>query len=114
MLLVSGGFLFTRMEPIIPKLDEGDFAFQAFLKPGTSLTEVTKTSTRLEQIVLENFPDEVKYSKQDWCGRFTHGSNAFGHCRYICDMTPKDQWTQAESKAELIEKVREKVSFCRV
>jgi cobalt-zinc-cadmium resistance protein CzcA len=25
-------------------------------------------------------------------------------------LTPKDQWTQAESKAELIEKVREKVS----
>ncbi len=57
VLLVSGGFLFTRMgAEFIPKLDEGDFAFQAFLKPGTSLTEVTKTSTRLEQIVLENFP----------------------------------------------------------
>ena len=61
VLLFSGGFLFTRMgAEFIPKLDEGDFAFQAFLKPGTSLTEVTKTSTRLEQIVLENFPDEVE------------------------------------------------------
>ena len=61
ILLVSGGFLFTRMgAEFIPKLDEGDFAFHAFLKPGTSLTEVTKTSTRLEQIVLENFPDEVE------------------------------------------------------
>ena len=43
----------------IPQLDEGDFAFQAFLKPGTSLTEVENASTRIEQIVLENFPDEI-------------------------------------------------------
>ena len=61
VLLISGSFLFTRMgAEFNPKLDEGDFAFQAFLKPGTSLSEVTKTSTRLEQIVLENFPDEVE------------------------------------------------------
>jgi len=56
VLLISGVFLFSRMgAEFIPQLDEGDFAFQAFLKPGTSLTEVTKTSTRLEQIVLETF-----------------------------------------------------------
>ncbi len=31
VLLISGGFLFTRMgAEFIPKLDEGDFAFQAF------------------------------------------------------------------------------------
>ncbi len=60
-LLVSGGILSTRLgAEFIPQLDEGDFAFQAFLKPGTSLTEVRKASTRIEQIVLENFPDEVQ------------------------------------------------------
>jgi len=61
LLLVSAGFLFTKMgSEFIPQLDEGDFAFHAFLKPGTSLSEVTKTSTKIEKIVLDNFPDEVE------------------------------------------------------
>ncbi len=60
-LIIGGGFLFSRMgSEFMPQLDEGDFAFQAFLKPGTSLTEVRKASARLEQIVMENFPDEVE------------------------------------------------------
>lgn len=112
VLLVSGGFLFTRMgAEFIPKLDEGDFAFQAFLKPGTSLTEVTKTSTRLEQIVLENFPDEVE-SIQSRIGvaDLPMDPMPLDIADIFVILTPKDQWTQAESKAELIEKVREKVS----
>ncbi len=113
VLLVSGGFLFTRMgAEFIPKLDEGDFAFQAFLKPGTSLTEVTKTSTRLEQIVLENFPPDEVESVQSRIGvaDLPMDPMPIDIADIFVILTPKDQWTQAESKAELIEKVREKVS----
>ena len=112
VLLISGSFLFTRMgAEFNPKLDEGDFAFQAFLKPGTSLSEVTKTSTRLEQIVLENFPDEVE-SIQSRIGvaDLPMDPMPLDIADIFVILTPKDQWTQAESKAELIEKVREKVS----
>jgi len=89
----------------IPQLDEGNFAFQAFLKPGTSLTEVTKTSTRLEQIVLENFPDEVE-SIQSRIGVADLPTDPMplDIADIFVILTPKDQWTQAESKAELIEK----------
>ncbi|RZT91318.1 cobalt-zinc-cadmium resistance protein CzcA [Ancylomarina subtilis] len=112
VLLISGGFLFTRMgAEFIPKLDEGDFAFQAFLKPGTSLTEVTKASTRLEQIVLENFPDEVE-SVQSRIGvaDLPMDPMPLDIADIFVILTPKDKWTKAESKEELIDKVREKIS----
>lgn len=112
ILLIAGGFLFSRMgAEFIPQLDEGDFAFQAFLKPGTSLTEVRKTSTRLEQIVLENFPDEIE-SIQSRIGvaDLPMDPMPIDIADIFVILTPQDQWTRAESKEELIDKVREKVS----
>lgn len=112
LLLIGGGFLFTRMgAEFIPQLDEGDFAFQAFLKPGTSLSEVTKASTRLEQIVLENFPDEVESIQ----GRIGVAALPMDPMPIdIADMfvilKPKEEWTKAESKQELMDKVKEKIS----
>lgn len=111
-LLISGGFLFTRMgAEFIPKLDEGDFAFQAFLKPGTSLTEVIKTSTRLEQIVLENFPDEIE-SVQSRIGvaDLPMDPMPIDIADIFVILNPKEEWTKADSKEELIDKVKEKVS----
>jgi len=112
VLLLSGGFLFTRMgAEFIPKLDEGDFAFQAFFKPGTSLTEVTKNSTRIEQIVMENFPDEVE-SIQSRIGvaDLPMDPMPLDIADIFVILHPKDQWTKAKSKEELIAMVKEKVS----
>ncbi len=112
VLLASGGYLFTRMgAEFIPKLDEGDFAFQAMLKPGTSLTEVTKTTTRLEQIVMENFPDEVE-SIQSRMGvaDVPMDPMPIDIADIFVILKPQENWTHATSKKELIDKVREKVS----
>jgi cobalt-zinc-cadmium resistance protein CzcA len=112
VLLISGGFFFTRMgAEFIPQLDEGDFAFQAFLKPGTSLTEVRKTSTRLEQILLENFPDEIE-SIQSRIGvaDLPMDPMPIDIADIFVILNPEDNWTKAESKEELIAMAREKVS----
>ena len=42
----------------IPKFDEGDIAFQALIKPGSSLTESIEASKKLQNLINE-FP-EVK------------------------------------------------------
>jgi cobalt-zinc-cadmium resistance protein CzcA len=112
VLLISGGFFFTRMgAEFIPQLDEGDFAFQAFLKPGTSLTEVRKTSTRLEQILLENFPDEIE-SIQSRIGvaDLPMDPMPIDIADIFVILNPEDNWTKAGSKEELIAMAREKVS----
>ncbi len=112
VLLITGGFLFSRMgAEFIPKLDEGDFAFQAFLKPGTSLSEVKKASTRLEQIVLENFPDEVE-SIQSRIGvaDLPMDPMPMDIADIFVILKPKSEWKKVKSKKELIDKVKEKVS----
>ena len=112
-LLISGGWLFTRMgAEFIPQLDEGDFAFQAILRPGTSLTEVEKASTRLEQIVLENFPDEVA-SIQSRIGvaNLPMDPMPIDIADIFVILKPKDQWTKVKTKQELIDRVREEVSI---
>jgi cobalt-zinc-cadmium resistance protein CzcA len=112
VLLLSSGLLFTRMgAEFIPTLDEGDFAFQAFLKPGTSLTEVTKKTTHLEQIVLTHFPDEVE-SIQSRIGvaDLPMDPMPIDIADIFVILKPKNQWTKAQSKEDLINKIREKVS----
>ena len=112
ILLLFGGFLFTRMgAEFIPKLDEGDFAFQAFLKPGSSLTEMKKASTRLEQIVIDNFPDEIE-SVQSRIGvaDLPMDPMPIDIADIFVILKPESNWTKASSKRELIEKVKEAVS----
>ena len=41
----------------MPKLNEGDMALHAILKPGSSLTETIKTTTEIEQILVSDFPE---------------------------------------------------------
>lgn len=93
----------------IPQLDEGDVAFHIILRPGSSLTEATETSTKIERILLENFP-EVEHAMT----RFGVAEVPtdpmpmdIGDCFVI--LKPVDEWVSAESKEELIEKMKEKI-----
>jgi cobalt-zinc-cadmium resistance protein CzcA len=105
-------FTFTRMGgEFIPQLDEGDIVFHVILKPGSSLSEGVETSTRIEKILLENFP-EVEHA----ITRFGVADVPtdpmpmdIGDCFVI--LKPKDQWVSAESKQELIAKIKEKISI---
>ena len=113
LLLVLGGILFTRMgSEFIPRLDEGNFVFQAFLRPGTSLTEVEQATTKIEQIVMENFPDEIE-SIQSRMGVADLPTDPMP--MDIADVfvivKPKKEWKKAKSKQELIDKIRDKISI---
>lgn len=103
--------LFSRMgAEFMTQIDEGDFAFQAFLKPGTSLTDVIRTSTQIEKIVLNNFPDEVQ-SIQSRIGvaEIPTDPMPMDIADIFVNLQPEDQWVKAESKNELMEKIREEV-----
>lgn len=112
VLFALAVFSFTRMGgEFIPQLDEGDIAFHVILKPGSSLSEGIKTSTKIEQILLDNFP-EVEHAAT----RFGVADVPtdpmpmdIGDCYVI--LKPKDEWVSAESKDELIDKMKEKLSI---
>ena len=111
LLLGLAIFTFTRMGgEFIPQLDEGDIAFHILLKPGSSLSESIETSTKIEKILLDNFP-EVK-----------HAMTRFGVADVPTDPMPMDigdcfvllkpdnEWVSADNKEELIDKMKEAVS----
>lgn len=111
LLFVIAAFVFTRMGgEFIPKLDEGDIAMQIIMKPGSSLSESIKVSEEVENIINNNFP-EVKTV----VGRI-------GVSEIPTDPMPMDitdsfiilekdmsKWTSASTKAELIEKIQDKL-----
>ncbi|MCG6189987.1 CusA/CzcA family heavy metal efflux RND transporter [Maribellus maritimus] len=113
ILLIAGGFLFSRMgAEFIPQLDEGDLAMHMFLKPGTALSEVTNASTKIEKLLLEKFPDEVE-SAQTRIGVADVPTDPMpidiGDVFIL--LKPIDEWTKAETKEKLVDKIRDEVSI---
>jgi len=86
----------------IPRLDEGAFALQVLRLPSVSLEESVRQTTQLEQVLLQQFPDEVKdiVSKT---GRPEIATDPMGG--NISDvfvmLHPESRWKAATSKAEL-------------
>ncbi|MEO2061613.1 MAG: CusA/CzcA family heavy metal efflux RND transporter [Christiangramia sp.] len=110
-LLATAVFLFSRMGgEFIPQLDEGDIAFHVILQPGSSLKEGVQTSTKIEKMLLKEFPEIQQVITR------------FGVSEVPTDPMPMDigdsfiilkdasEWTSADTKDELIEKIKEKLS----
>ncbi|HET7321752.1 MAG TPA: CusA/CzcA family heavy metal efflux RND transporter, partial [Longimicrobiaceae bacterium] len=86
----------------IPQLDEGAFALQVLRLPSISLEESLQQATIMERRLVEEFPDEIRdiVSKT---GRPEIATDPMGV--NISDvfvmLTPEEEWTRADSKAEL-------------
>lgn len=102
-------FVFTRLgAEFIPSLDEGDFAVETRVMTGSSLSETIDASSKAAKILLKEFPDEVK----EVVGKI--GSSEIPTdpmpieaCDLMVMLNPKGQWTKANNKDELAEKMKE-------
>src|SRR6056297_293678 len=104
-------FAFTRMGgEFIPQLDEGDLAFHIILKPGSSLSESIESASKIEGILLDQFP-EVKHAMTRF-GVAEVPTDPMpmdvGDC--IVKLKPRSEWVSADSKEELIEKMKKAIS----
>lgn len=112
LLFAGAGYTFSRMGGVfIPSLDEGDIAMQAMIRPGSSLTESIETSKKIENILLENFP-EVKtvIAKIGVADIPTDPMPMDIADMYIIIEKNKDKWVSASTKTELIAKIKEELS----
>ncbi len=104
VLMAISGLLFTRLgSTFIPELDEGAIAISGFYKAGTSLDEVISRSTKLEQVLLSEFPTEI-----------SHVMNRIGRPEVATDpmlihqtdtlisLKPTHQWKRAANKEALV------------
>jgi len=111
-LLIGTAVLFSRMGgEFIPTLDEGDFVIQPVLKTGTSLTKTTEITTQIEQILLDNFPEVDQVVSRIGAAEVPTDPMSMEESDVIIKLKPKGEWVSADSKDELADKFKEKLSI---
>lgn len=105
-------FMFSRMGgEFIPQLDEGDIAFHAILKPGSSLSETIETTTKIERIVKAKFPEVVKIVSRIGVAEIPTDPMPMDIADIFVILKPKSKWTTVATKDELIDKMKEAVEI---
>ena len=107
VLLGISGYVFTTLGgEFIPQLDEGDLAFHAILKPGSSLSETIATTTKVEIIVKENFPEVIDIISRIGVADVPTDPMPMDIADVFVILKPQDEWTSAVTKEELIDKMK--------
>ncbi len=90
----------------LPSLDEGSIAVQTFRIPSISLPQSLALQNEAEKI-LKQFPEAIDVVSKT--GRADIASDPMGIelSDVIVTLKPRDQWTTATSKEELVEKMRD-------
>lgn len=105
-------FMFSKMGgEFIPQLDEGDIAFHAILKPGSSLTETIETTTKIERIVKAKFPEVDKIVSRIGVAEIPTDPMPMDLADVIVILKPKSEWVSATTKDELINKMKAAVQI---
>ncbi|WP_412986956.1 CusA/CzcA family heavy metal efflux RND transporter [Pontimicrobium sp. IMCC45349] len=112
ILLASSFWTFSRMGgEFVPTLDEGDFAIQPVLKTGTSLKKTIEITTKIETILLEQFPEVDQVVSRIGAAEVPTDPMSMEQSDVIVKLKPKRQWTSAKSKDELAEKFKEALAI---
>ncbi|MBW3519736.1 CusA/CzcA family heavy metal efflux RND transporter [Flavobacterium sp. NKUCC04_CG] len=110
LLLAIAVVLFTRMGgEFIPKLDEGDFVIQPVLKTGTSLSKTIETTTKIENILLKNFPEVDQVVTRIGAAEVPTDPMSMEETDVIIKLHPKGEWTSAATKDELADKMKAEI-----
>ncbi|MCH7524004.1 MAG: CusA/CzcA family heavy metal efflux RND transporter, partial [Bacteroidetes bacterium] len=111
VLFVFSGYIFSTMGgEFIPKLDEGDIVMQIIMKPGSSLSESIKVSKDVENIIISNFPEVKTMVARIGVSEIPTDPMPMDIAdSFIILEKDRNKWTSASTKAELIEKIKEKL-----
>ncbi|WP_127140568.1 CusA/CzcA family heavy metal efflux RND transporter [Flagellimonas marinaquae] len=111
-LLVGAIALFSSMGgEFVPTLDEGDFVIQPVLKTGTSLAKTVETTTKIEKILMEQFPEVKQVVSRIGAAEVPTDPMSMEESDVIISLKPKSEWTSAETKDELADKFKEALSI---
>ena len=106
-LFVLTMVLFSTMGgEFIPTLDEGDFVIQPVLKTGTSLSKTIEITTKIEQIILKNFPEVSQVVSRIGAAEVPTDPMSMEEIDIIVKLKPKSEWVSATSKDELADKIK--------
>ena len=106
LLLLAVGLFVTMGGEFIPTLDEGDFVIQPVLKTGTSLTKTIAITTKIEKIILKNFPEVTQVVSRIGAAEVPTDPMSMEESDIIVKLKPKSEWTSASTKDELADKIK--------
>lgn len=107
LLLLFSGWVFSTMGgEFVPTLDEGDVVIQPILKTGTSLSKTIEVTTKIENTLLDNFPEVLQVVTRIGAAEVPTDPMSMEESDVIIKLKPKKEWTSATSKDELVDKFK--------
>lgn len=106
-LLVIGFVVFSRMgAEFIPQLDEGDFVIQPVMKTGKSLESVIEISTKIEQVLLDKFPEIKTIVSRIGAAEVPTDPMSMEQTDVMVILKDKSEWVTANSKDALADSIK--------
>ncbi|MEN7550286.1 CusA/CzcA family heavy metal efflux RND transporter [Rapidithrix thailandica] len=110
VMLISSIWLFSNIGSVfIPTLEEGDLAMQMTLPPGSSLNESVKTASKAEKVLLEHFPEVKHVVSKIGTAEVPTDPMGIENGDIMITLKPKEQWESAESREELVSKMKKEL-----
>jgi heavy metal efflux system protein len=107
IFVVVSFWIFTRMGgEFLPTLEEGDLACQMTLTPGTSLSHSIATTTKVEEILLKQFPEVKHVVSKIGSAEIPTDPMAIEDADIMITMKPQKEWTSAKNREEMAEKMK--------
>lgn len=110
VLFLSSLFVFSSLGgEFIPQLEEGDLAAGVVTLQGGSLTNTVEMVEKANKILLDNFPEVKHVVCKIGAGEIPTDPTPMETGDYIITLKDKSEWTSAETREELVEKMQEKL-----
>src|SRR5882724_2061116 len=90
----------------LPTLDEGSILIQTFRAPSVSLTQSVQLQDQAEKLIKQ-FPEVIDVVSKTGRAEITSDPQGVDGTDMIITLKPRDQWTTAHTKEELVDKMRE-------
>jgi cobalt-zinc-cadmium resistance protein CzcA len=92
----------------IPRLDEGDITVQAWRLPSIALNESLKSTLQIEKTLLK-FPEVTQVVSRTGTPEVATDVMGMELSDIFVKLKPREAWTTAESKEELVEKMSQRL-----
>ncbi|MFN7805451.1 MAG: efflux RND transporter permease subunit [Planctomycetaceae bacterium] len=104
VLAFAGKILLGMGSEFVPRLSEGDIVIGVLRAPGTSLEQSAAMNTRMEQLLLKNYPDEISHlwSRVGAPEVATDAGNLEVTDLFVA-LKPRKEWKKARLQSELVD-----------
>jgi cobalt-zinc-cadmium resistance protein CzcA len=110
-LMIGGILLFQTLGgEFIPTLEEGDFAVETRVLPGSSITYTAEKAQQAAGILLRNFPEVKEVVAKIGSSEIPTDPMPAEACDLIVVLKDRREWTSASNREELVEKMSAKLT----